>query len=74
VLKIIEYAEKCIVRKHEEKRPFARPRHRWVNNIEMDLKEIGHGGLHWTHLLQNGNEFRGRGGFYEHGNKVLISI
>jgi hypothetical protein len=27
-----------------EKRPFWRCRHRWKNNIKMDLKEIGCGG------------------------------
>jgi hypothetical protein len=25
----------------EEKRPLGRPRRRWVNNIKMDLREIG---------------------------------
>jgi hypothetical protein len=29
--------------KPERKRPLGRPRHRWVDNIEMDLVEIGWG-------------------------------
>jgi hypothetical protein len=29
------------VGKPEEKRPLGRPRRRWVNNIKMDLREIG---------------------------------
>jgi hypothetical protein len=29
------------VRKSEEKRPFESCRHRWEDNIKMDLKEIG---------------------------------
>jgi hypothetical protein len=29
------------VGKPEAKRPFGRPRHRWEDNVEMDLKEIG---------------------------------
>jgi hypothetical protein len=26
------------------KKPFGRPRHRWENNIKMDLPEVGCGG------------------------------
>jgi hypothetical protein len=29
----------------EGKRPLGRPRRRWVDNIKMDLKEIGWGGI-----------------------------
>jgi hypothetical protein len=35
---------KCIhnfFRKHEGKRPLRRPRHRWEDNIRMDLGEMG---------------------------------
>jgi hypothetical protein len=31
--------------KPEGKRPLARPRRRWVDNIKMDLTEMGWGGL-----------------------------
>jgi hypothetical protein len=31
---------RILVRKPEGKRPLSRPRHRWVDNIKMDLKEI----------------------------------
>jgi hypothetical protein len=31
--------------KHEGMRPLARPRHRWWNNIEVDLKVIGWVGM-----------------------------
>jgi hypothetical protein len=31
----------------EGKRPLGRPRHRWVNNIKMDLREIGWDGMVW---------------------------
>jgi hypothetical protein len=27
--------------KPEKKRPLGRPRHRWVDNIEIDLRETG---------------------------------
>jgi hypothetical protein len=32
---------RLLVRKPERRRPLGRPRCRWVNNIEMDLGEIG---------------------------------
>jgi hypothetical protein len=35
------------VGKPEGKRPLGRPRHRWVDNIKMDLKERGWGGMDW---------------------------
>jgi len=37
----MRYPYKILVRKPEEKRPFGRPSHRWVDNIRMDLREIG---------------------------------
>jgi hypothetical protein len=30
-----------LVRNPEEKRPLGRPRRRWVDNIKMNLREIG---------------------------------
>jgi hypothetical protein len=34
---------RVLVGKLEGKRPLGRPRHRWENNIKMDLKEVGYG-------------------------------
>jgi hypothetical protein len=34
-------------------RPLGRPRHRWEDNIKMDLREIGIDGANWTQLAQN---------------------
>jgi hypothetical protein len=34
-------AYRILVRKPEGKRPLGRPRRNWVDNIEMDLREIG---------------------------------
>jgi hypothetical protein len=31
---------RILVGKPEVKRPLGRPRHRWVDNIKMDLREI----------------------------------
>ena len=43
-------AYRVLVGKPEGKRPLGRPRHRWVNNIGMDLQGVGWGmwtGLGW---------------------------
>jgi hypothetical protein len=37
--------------KPEGKRPLGRPRHRWKNNIKMDLQEVGCGGKDWIDWL-----------------------
>jgi hypothetical protein len=31
----------------EGKRSLGRPTHRWEDNIKMDLREIGWGGMEW---------------------------
>jgi hypothetical protein len=41
---------RILVGKHEGKRPLGRPRHRWVDNIKMDLGETGSGGMDWINL------------------------
>jgi hypothetical protein len=38
----------------EGKRPVGRPRPRWEDNIKMDVREIGWGGMDWIHLAQDG--------------------
>jgi hypothetical protein len=38
-------AYRILVRKPEGKRPLGRPRRRWVDNIKMDLREIGRDGV-----------------------------
>ena len=35
------------------KRPSGRPRHRWEDNIIMDLKEIGINTRNWVQSAQN---------------------
>jgi hypothetical protein len=53
------------VGKPEGKRPLGRSKRRWVDNIKMDLREIGWDGMDWIGLawardrwraLVNGNE------------------
>jgi hypothetical protein len=36
-------AYRVLVGKPEVKRPLLKPRHRWENNIEMDIQEVGWG-------------------------------
>jgi hypothetical protein len=38
---------RILVGKAERKRPVGRPSHRWVDNIKMDLGEIGWDGRDW---------------------------
>jgi hypothetical protein len=44
---------RLLVGKLEEKIPLGRPRHRWVDNIKMDLGEIKWGGVDWIGLVMN---------------------
>jgi hypothetical protein len=44
-------AYRLLVGKREGKRPLGRPRHRWVDNIKMDLGEVGWGDVDWTGLV-----------------------
>jgi hypothetical protein len=46
-------AYKILVGKPDGNRPIGRPRRRWEDNIKMDLREIGFGGLDWTHLAHD---------------------
>jgi hypothetical protein len=39
--------------KPEGKRPLGRPRRRWVDNIKMDLREIGWDSREWIELAQD---------------------
>jgi len=43
---------RVLVGKPEGKRPLGRPRRRWVDNIKMDLQEMGGGG-DWMELAQD---------------------
>jgi hypothetical protein len=43
-------AYRILVGKPERKRPLGRPRRRRVDNIEMDLIEIGWDGMDWIDL------------------------
>jgi hypothetical protein len=38
---------RIFVGKPEERRPLGRPRRMWVDNIKMDLRKVGWGGMEW---------------------------
>ena len=42
-----------LVGKPEGKRPLGKPRHRWEDNIKVNLKEIGWKGMDWIDLTQD---------------------
>ena len=39
--------------KPARKRTFGKPRHRWENNIKMDLQEEGCGNMEWIDMAQD---------------------
>jgi hypothetical protein len=44
---------RLLVGKPEGKRPLGRPRRRWIDNIKMDLGEIGWSGVDWIGVAQD---------------------
>jgi hypothetical protein len=40
------------------KRLLGRPRRRWVDNIKMDLQEVGCGGADWIELAEDRDRWR----------------
>jgi hypothetical protein len=46
------------VGKPEGKRPLGRPRRGWVDNIKMDLLEIGWGSVDWIGLAHDRDKWR----------------
>jgi hypothetical protein len=42
-----------LVGRPEGKRPLRRPRHRWGDNIKLDLRETGIDGVNWIQLAQD---------------------
>jgi hypothetical protein len=46
------------VEKPEGERPLGRLRHRWVDNIKMDLRETGWDGMDWIDLTQDKDQWR----------------
>jgi hypothetical protein len=43
-------SERILVGKPEAKRPLGRSRRKRMNNIKIDLREVGRGGMDWVDL------------------------
>jgi hypothetical protein len=41
-----------------DRRPLGRPRHRWEDDIKMDLQEVGSGDMDWIELAQDRDMWR----------------
>jgi hypothetical protein len=51
-------AYRILVGRPEGNRPLGRHRRSWEDNIKMDLREIGWGGVDWIDLAQDRNQWR----------------
>jgi hypothetical protein len=51
-------AYRLLVGKPEGKRPLGKPRRRWLDNIMMDLGEVGWGDVDWIDLAQDRNRWK----------------
>ena len=49
---------RVLVETPEGKRPLGRPRRRWVDNIKMDVQEVGCGDMDWIQLAQDEDRWR----------------
>jgi hypothetical protein len=47
-----------LVGKPEGRGPLGKPRHRWVDNIEINLGEVGWGGVDWIGLARDRDKWR----------------
>jgi hypothetical protein len=51
-------AYRILVEKPVGKTPLGRPRHRWVDNVKIDLREIRWDGMDWIGLAQDRDQWR----------------
>jgi hypothetical protein len=51
-------AYRILVAKPKVKRVLGKQRHRWVDNIKIDLREIEWGGMDWIDLAQDRDQWR----------------
>jgi hypothetical protein len=52
------HAYRILVGKPQGKGPLGRLKRRWVDNIKMDLRETGWGGMDWIDLPQDRDQWR----------------
>jgi hypothetical protein len=53
---ILRNAYMIFVGKPERRRPLGKPGVMWVDNIKMDLRQIGWGGMDWIGLAQDSDQ------------------
>jgi hypothetical protein len=51
-------AYKILVEKPERRRPLGRTRHRWEDNIKVDLKQVVWGASRWMDLAEDTDSWR----------------
>jgi hypothetical protein len=51
-------AYRILVGRPEARRPLVRPRHRWEDNIKMDLQEVRWEGMDWIDMAQDRDRWR----------------
>jgi hypothetical protein len=51
-------AYRILVGKPEGKRQLGRPRRMWMDNIKIDLREIGWDGVDWINVAQDRDQWR----------------
>ncbi|KAJ4447047.1 hypothetical protein ANN_09036 [Periplaneta americana] len=51
-------AYRVLVGRPKGKRPLGRPRRRWEDNIEMDLRKVGYDDREWINLAQDRDQWR----------------
>jgi hypothetical protein len=49
---------RVLVGKPEGNRPLERPRHRWKDNINMDIQQVRCGSMEWIELAQDSDSWR----------------
>jgi hypothetical protein len=49
---------RVLVEKPEGKRPLGRPKHRWEDNIKMDLQGVGYVDIDWIDLAKDRDRWR----------------
>jgi hypothetical protein len=64
-------AYRILVGKPEANRPLRRPRRRWVDNIKMNIREIGWDGINLIELVRDRDQWRGS---CEHGDEPSGSL
>jgi hypothetical protein len=46
-------AYRIFVEESKRERPLVRRKRRWEDNIKMNPREVGYGGMDWIHLTQD---------------------